>query len=108
MIGIQQITPEQTAMIDQQLKRTEAIINSMTRQERINYRIIDGNRRKRIARGSGASVQEVNQLLDQYREMRQMMKQLLQGGGLPALGVKRSLQRQDKKRRKDKKRRRRR
>jgi signal recognition particle subunit SRP54 len=64
------------AQIDEgQLKRTEAIINSMTAAERANDGIIDGKRRKRIARGSGTSVQEVNQLLRQYAAMRRMMKQ---------------------------------
>ena len=57
-----------------QLKRVEAIINSMTPQERANDRIISGKRRKRIARGSGTTVQEVNRLLRQYADMRKMMK----------------------------------
>jgi signal recognition particle subunit SRP54 len=64
---------------DAQLKRVEAIINSMTPAERANERIINGQRRKRIARGSGTSVQEVNRLLRQYTQMRRMMKSL--GGG---------------------------
>jgi signal recognition particle subunit SRP54 len=64
---------------DAQLKRVEAIINSMTPAERANERIINGQRRKRIARGSGTSVQEVNRLLRQYAQMRRMMKSL--GGG---------------------------
>jgi signal recognition particle subunit SRP54 len=54
--------------------RIEAIINSMTKQERDNHEIISGSRRKRIARGSGTSVQEVNQLLRQYAQMRKMFK----------------------------------
>ncbi len=57
-----------------QLRQTEAIINSMTRQEKRNPRILNGSRRKRIARGSGTSVQKVNQLLKQYRAMKKMMK----------------------------------
>jgi signal recognition particle subunit SRP54 len=52
----------------------EAIINSMTNQERRDHNVIDGKRRKRIAKGSGTSVQEVNQVLKQYMQMRQMMK----------------------------------
>ena len=60
---------------DHELKRIEAIINSMTNQERRDHNVIDGKRRKRIAAGSGTSVQEVNQLLKQYLQMRQMMKQ---------------------------------
>src|SRR5437879_10548036 len=57
------------------LKRVEAIINSMTNQERRDHNVIDGKRLKRIATGSGTSVQEVNQVIKQYMQMRQMMKQ---------------------------------
>ncbi|PYX88237.1 MAG: signal recognition particle protein, partial [Acidobacteria bacterium] len=55
---------------EKQLVRTEAIINSMTAHERDHHEVINGSRRKRIARGSGTSVQEVNQLLRQYAQMR--------------------------------------
>jgi len=68
----------------------EAIINSMTPQERRNHEIINGKRRKRIARGSGTSVQEVNQVLRQYFQMRKMMKSMSQsmlGRGLSRLGM---------------------
>ena len=58
------------------LKRIEAIINSMTMDERLNHTIINGSRRKRIARGSGTSVQEVNQLLRQFAQTKKMIKQL--------------------------------
>ena len=61
------------------LTRVEAIINSMTYKERLKHEIINGRRRRRIAKGSGTSVQEVNQLLRQYRQMRQMMKSLSGG-----------------------------
>ncbi len=54
-----------------------AIIDSMTPQERDNHMIINGSRRRRIAKGSGTSVQEVNQLLKQYAQARKMMKSLL-------------------------------
>jgi signal recognition particle subunit SRP54 len=57
-----------------QLTRVEAIINSMTQHERLHHEVINGSRRKRIARGSGTSVQEVNQLLRQYAQMRKMFK----------------------------------
>jgi signal recognition particle subunit SRP54 len=67
--------PRETQVDEQRLKRVEAIINSMTAEERSNHNLIDGKRRKRIARGSGTSVQEVNQLLRQYLEMRKMIKQ---------------------------------
>src|SRR5512137_2379767 len=61
---------------DKQLTRVEAIINSMTAKERHHHEIINGSRRKRIARGSGTSVQEVNQLLRQYAQMRKMFKDM--------------------------------
>ncbi len=63
-----------------ELKRIEAIIHSMTGKERRNPKIIKASRKKRIAAGSGTSVQEVNQLLKQFREMQKMMKQLRGGG----------------------------
>ena len=59
---------------EKELVRVEAIINSMTPKERRNHQIINGSRRKRIARGSGTTVQEVNQLLKQYAQTRKMMK----------------------------------
>jgi len=59
---------------DRELTRVEAIINSMTPYEREHHESINGSRRKRIARGSGTSVQEVNQLLRQYAQMRKMFK----------------------------------
>lgn len=65
-----------------EIRRIEAIIRSMTPKERSDIKIIDGSRRKRIARGSGTSVQEVNKLLKQFAEMRKMMKKMknLKGG----------------------------
>ena len=66
---------------EKQFSRVEAIINSMTKAERANHELISGSRRKRIARGSGTSVQEVNQLLRQYVQMRKMFKSLGKGGG---------------------------
>lgn len=59
---------------ERELTRVEAIINSMTAYEREHHEVINGSRRKRIARGSGTSVQEVNQLLKQYAQMRKMFK----------------------------------
>lgn len=67
--------PKDTQVDEKRLKYVEAIINSMTAVERADHRLIDGKRRKRIARGSGTSVQEVNQVLRQYADMRRMMKQ---------------------------------
>ena len=65
---------------EKQLVRTEAIINSMTAHERDHHEVINGSRRKRIARGSGTSVQEVNQLLRQYAQMRKMFKSMSKSG----------------------------
>src|SRR5262249_34728332 len=59
-----------------QLVRVEAIINSMTQHERLHHEVINGSRRKRIARGSGTTVQEVNQLLRQYAQMRKMFRDM--------------------------------
>ena len=61
---------------EKELKRIEAIIDSMTRKERANHSIINGSRRLRIAKGSGTTVQEVNQLLKRFVEAQKMMKQL--------------------------------
>jgi signal recognition particle subunit SRP54 len=61
---------------EKQLVRVEAIINSMTPRERLHHELINGSRRKRIARGSGTTVQEVNQLLRQYAQMRKMFKDM--------------------------------
>jgi signal recognition particle subunit SRP54 len=65
---------------EKQFVRLEAIINSMTPKERHNHEIISGSRRKRIAAGSGTSVQEVNQLLRQYSQMAKMFKSMGKGG----------------------------
>lgn len=62
--------------MEKQLKRTQAIINSMTIRERRSPKVLNGSRKKRIASGSGTTVQEVNQLLAQFRQMQRMMKQL--------------------------------
>jgi len=61
---------------EKQINRVEAIINSMTAHERVHHEVINGSRRKRIARGSGTSVQEVNNLLRQYTQMKKMFKQM--------------------------------
>src|SRR5665213_1779139 len=67
-----------------QFNRVESIINSMTNKERQNHEIINGNRRKRIAAGSGTTVQDVNNLLRQYGQMRKMFKTMGSGGGIKA------------------------
>ena len=81
-----QLDEEQSAEMEQQLKRTEAIIDSMTREEREDHRILNAGRRRRVARGSGSTVTEVNQLIKQYVEMRQMMQQLSRAGLFGAPG----------------------
>ena len=63
-----------------QVARTAAIIDSMTPVERLNPSVLNGSRRKRIARGSGATVQDVNQLLKQFLQMRKMLKGVVGGG----------------------------
>ena len=70
------------------MTRVEAIINSMTLQERRRPEIINGSRRKRIARGSGNTVSQVNKLLKQYRDMRRMMRKINDSGGLQQFGEK--------------------
>ena len=67
--------PKDVQVDEGRLKSIEAVINSMTARERENSNLIDGKRRKRIARGSGTSVQQVNEVLKQYGDMRRMMKQ---------------------------------
>jgi signal recognition particle subunit SRP54 len=85
-MGMPQLDEEQSAEMEQQLKRTEAIIDSMTREEREDHRILNASRRRRVARGSGSTVTEVNQLIKQYVEMRQMMQQLSRAGLFGAPG----------------------
>ena len=72
---------------EKQMGRVEAIICSMTAEERRNDRIINGSRRKRIAKGSGTTVEEVNRLLKQFTEMRKVLAMMSQGGmkGMPKL-----------------------
>ena len=80
---------------EKQFTRLEAIINSMTPKERRNHEIISGSRRKRIAKGSGTDVQDVNNLLRQYAQMAKMFKQMGKGGmmknmmrgGMGAMGM---------------------
>jgi signal recognition particle subunit SRP54 len=74
-VGPLQNLPKDAQVDEKKLKQVEAIINSMTNQERRDHNVIDGKRRKRIAAGSGTTVQEVNQVIKQYMQMRTMMKQ---------------------------------
>jgi len=72
---------------EQQLRHIEAIISSMTGSERRDSRLLNGSRKRRVAAGSGTSVQQVNELLSQFRQMQRLMKQIQSGrrGGLPGL-----------------------
>ena len=88
MTGGLQISDEQSEEVDSQMKRTEAIIDSMTKFERNDHRVLDASRKTRIARGSGSTIAEVNQLLRQYEQMRKMMAQMNRGGLLGGLGRK--------------------
>ncbi len=65
---------------DKALVKVEAIINSMTKEERSTPKLLNGNRRKRIARGSGTSIQDVNRLVKQFSEMQRMMSSLSKKG----------------------------
>jgi signal recognition particle subunit SRP54 len=74
-VGPLQNLPKNAQVDEGKLKQVEAIISSMTNEERRDHNVIDGKRRKRIAAGSGTSVQDVNSVVKQYLQMRQMMKQ---------------------------------
>jgi signal recognition particle subunit SRP54 len=64
---------------DNQVKRVEAIIQSMTPEERHRPEILNGSRRRRIARGSGTSPQDINQLMNQFRQTQKLMRQFSRG-----------------------------
>ena len=89
MGNLKEMAAARNQVDDKQLARVEAIINSMTPRERQNHQIINGQRRKRIAKGSGTSVEEVNKLLKQHLEMSRMMKQVSKLGqkGLQRHGI---------------------
>ena len=70
---------------DRDIKRVEAIIQSMTPEERRNPKIIGGSRKRRIASGSGQKPQDVNRLLKQFTEAQKMMKTLAGARGMPSL-----------------------
>jgi signal recognition particle subunit SRP54 len=80
MKSLQDMQPD-----DNELVKVTAIIDSMTKKERYNYLIIDGRRRKRIALGSGTSVQDINRLLKNYAEIKKMMKKISQKDGIKSL-----------------------
>jgi signal recognition particle subunit SRP54 len=80
MMGGMQLSDEQSEEVEAQMKRTEAIIDSMTKTERNNHKIIDASRKTRIANGSGSTISEVNGLIRQYEQMKKMMQQMNRGG----------------------------
>jgi signal recognition particle subunit SRP54 len=85
LLGGFRVTPEQMVEMDKKFKSTDAIINSMTPAERTDHSILNGSRRKRIAKGSGTTVQEINQMINEYTDMRKMMR-MVTSGGLGGLG----------------------
>ncbi len=80
LTGGLQMTDEQSEEVEGQMKRTEAMIDSMTKLEKRNHKIIDASRKTRIAKGSGSTIADVNGLLRQYEQMRKMMQQMNRGG----------------------------
>jgi signal recognition particle subunit SRP54 len=98
--GMNQFKDQLANFDDREVDRIQALILSMTPAERDNPKIIDGSRRARIARGSGRSVSDVNQLVDRFFEARKMMMSMASGGGvpgmpgMPGMGGKRSKSRQ--------------
>lgn len=84
--GLSSIARRAPEAVDEgRLEKIEAIILSMTPQERRNPEIIDGSRRRRIARGSGTTPQEINQLLNQFRQTQKLMKQMAHGRSLRSM-----------------------
>ena len=88
MTGGMQLSDEQSEQVEKQMKRTEAIIDSMTRAERNNHKILDASRKTRIANGSGSTIADVNGLIRQYEQMKKMMSQMNRGGLLSKLAGK--------------------
>jgi signal recognition particle subunit SRP54 len=82
MGNLKELSKQREEIDDRQILRVEAIINSMTAEERRRHDIINGSRRKRIARGSGTSVEEVNRLLKQFVQMKKMLKMMGGAAGL--------------------------
>ena len=85
MGNLKELSANRDKIDDTQLGRVEAIINSMTPNERRNHQLINGSRRKRIAKGSGTSVEEINRLLKQFMQMKKMLKSI---GGMAGLAKK--------------------
>ncbi|MGL4172594.1 MAG: signal recognition particle protein [Actinomycetota bacterium] len=87
MPGMAQMRDQLDSLDEREFDRVEAMVRSMTPHERQHPRVINGSRRARIARGSGRTVSEVNELLARLVEAQKMMKQMRRGAGVPALGI---------------------
>ncbi len=85
MPGMGQMRAQLEAFDEREFDRVEAMVRSMTPFERSHPKQINGSRRARIAKGSGVSTSEVNQLLERFGEAQKMMKQLAKGGGIPGM-----------------------
>jgi signal recognition particle subunit SRP54 len=83
--GMGEIREQLENFDDREMDRIEAIIKSMTPQERKQPRILNGSRRLRVAKGSGVQVSDVNQLIDRFGEAQKMMRQMRRGGGMPGM-----------------------
>ena len=87
--GAGKLIPDGAEVDEREIARVEAIISSMTERERTRPKVLDASRRKRIARGSGTTVQDVNRLMKNYEQMRKMMKRMgkraPRAGGRPGL-----------------------
>jgi len=82
MPGAGQITGEQINRGEQEMRRVEGIINSMTPEERRKPELLKASRKRRIAAGAGVQVQDVNRLLGQFEQAQKMMKMMGKGGGI--------------------------
>ena len=81
--GMSQLPPGAAAQVnDKEFVKLGAIIDSMTRKERVDPTIINGSRKKRIASGSGTQIQDINKLLKQFKQMQKMMKKMTGKGGM--------------------------
>ncbi len=85
MPGMQQMRAQLDSLDEREFDRVEAMVRSMTPFERHHPKIINGSRRARIAKGSGVSVSEVNQLLERFGQAQKMMRQMRKGGGMPGM-----------------------
>ncbi|HLS41037.1 MAG TPA: signal recognition particle protein [Ornithinicoccus sp.] len=85
MPGMQQMRAQLDALDEREFDRIEAMVRSMTPWERAHPKQINGSRRARIARGSGVTISEVNQLLERFQAAQKAMRQLRRGGGVPGM-----------------------